>query len=194
MYAHVENNTVTYKGDLPRNWRNVSGLRLATDAELLEMGWLPYSEVKPALGANQVYDGETLNITASSVTSTAGVRDMTAGEIDIKREGTKHALASYRYDKEVGGVTVGGIPVATDRETQSKLIAARILAKEDANYSVDWKGTGGFVTLDAATIISVADAVATYVQACFTREKVLAQAISDAADPSAVDITTGWPS
>jgi hypothetical protein len=109
----------------------------------------------------------------------------------------KSELAAIRYAKEVGGIVVGGAPVATDRETQAKLIAARILAKENAGYTVNWKTPAGFVSLDAATIISVADAVAAHIQACFDREAVLSAAIDNAADAAAraaIDLTAGWPS
>jgi hypothetical protein len=108
----------------------------------------------------------------------------------------KGELAAIRYSKEVGGILVGGVPVATDRETQSKLIAARILAKENAVYTVNWKTSAGFVALNAATIIAVADAVASHVQACFDREAVLfaeIDAASDAAARAAIDLSAGWP-
>ena len=29
MYAHVENGSVTYRGLLPKTWRNISGLNLS---------------------------------------------------------------------------------------------------------------------------------------------------------------------
>jgi hypothetical protein len=193
MYAFVEDGVITYRGPLPRNWRNVSGLDMADANTLLSLGWRTYVEVSPPISTGECYDGETLEITADTVTSTKVVRSKTAEELAADTASRLWFLADYRYEKEVGGVTVSSVPVNTDRETQSKLIAVRILAKEDVNYSVDWKGTDGFVTLNAATIIAIADAVATYVQACFSREKVLSAAINAAQDPASVDITTGWP-
>jgi hypothetical protein len=106
------------------------------------------------------------------------------------------ALAAKRYSVEIGGTTIGGVPIATDRDTQSKLVAIRILAKEDNAYTVRWKTSAGFVTLDAATIIAVADGVRAFVQAAFDREATLIDAIEAAttlAELDAIDLTAGWP-
>lgn len=107
----------------------------------------------------------------------------------------KAALAAKRYAVEAGGITVGQTPVKTDRETQAILTGARTLAKEDPAYSVNWKTPGGFVTMDAATIIAVADAVAAHVQACFDNEMNITAQIDAAADVAAVraiDLEAGW--
>lgn len=79
-------------------------------------------------------------------------------------------LPAYRYEKEVGGITVGGTEIQTDRVSRGNLTAAYIKAKEDANYSLKWKTENGFVDLTAAQIISIADAVEAHVQACFVAE------------------------
>lgn len=102
-------------------------------------------------------------------------------------------LASRRYSEEVKGIVIRQVNVDTDRETQSKLVAVRILAKEDAEYFVKWKTSRGFVTLDASTIIALADAVRGHVQTCYDRESELATLIEEAEDPTRVDISTGWP-
>lgn len=80
-------------------------------------------------------------------------------------------IAQARYDEEVGGLDVSGVIVATDRESQTKLVAARIVAKEDPTYTLDWKAESGFVVLDAVTIISLADAVLAFIKGLFTKEK-----------------------
>ena len=110
-----------------------------------------------------------------------------------KASRAKDRLALRRYDAEVGGVTVGGAPIATDRESQAKLIAARILAKEDAGYTLNWKTLAGFQSLNSTQIIAVADAVASHVQACFNNEATLSAAIDAAQDPDSVNVDTGWP-
>lgn len=106
---------------------------------------------------------------------------LTQEEIDARavEEATSQAaavanyLATYRYNKEVGGILISGVSVPTDRETQSKLIAMRILAKENNSYTVDFKTPAGFVNLNAATIIAIADAIAGHVQKCFSVEASL---------------------
>ena len=108
----------------------------------------------------------------------------------------KRRLANKRWMVETGGTTIGETFVNTDRDTQSKLIAARILAKEDPAYTIRWKLPTGFVTLDAPTLIAIADGVRAHVQAAFDREDELTTAINaatthDALD--AIDINAGWP-
>ena len=59
-YVYVENNQIAeYHGDLPQNWRNISGLRLLKDDldALLNLGWYPVTKVSVA------FDSETQRIT-----------------------------------------------------------------------------------------------------------------------------------
>jgi hypothetical protein len=87
--------------------------------------------------------------------------------------------ADKRWQVETGGITLMGMPVPTDRQTAAILHAARTMAKENEAYSLRFKMAGGFVPLDAATIIAVADAVHDHVQACFNCEADLAAAIAE---------------
>ena len=82
LYAHVEDGSVTYRGTLPRAWRNISGLNLSEgdDAFLKELGWLPYVEVSVEIGQDETPDGEDTVITETEVTSTAKKRAMTDAE------------------------------------------------------------------------------------------------------------------
>lgn len=110
------------------------------------------------------------------------------------KEKRKAELAAVRWQAEIAGITVGGVSVATDRESQAKLIAARVMAKEDAAYTVKWKAESGFVDLDATTIIAVADAVRAHVQAMFDLEAIKSaeiDALTTAADVAAYQITFG---
>lgn len=84
----------------------------------------------------------------------------------------KNILAAYRYNKEVGGLTLNGqLIVQTDRESRPNLIAARMMATENPAYTVTWKAVNNaFVTLNAQQVIEIADAVAIHVQKCFSVE------------------------
>ena len=83
LYAHVENGIVTYRGSLPKNWRNISGLNIsAGNADLLEpLGWLPYVETADPIGVDDTPAGEVTTITPTQVLSHRASRAMTAGEI-----------------------------------------------------------------------------------------------------------------
>ena len=90
--------------------------------------------------------------------------------LDEAKAAKKAEIAAARYAAEVAGVTVGGVVVRTDRESQALITGAALKAMQDATYTCRWKTESGFVTLDAATIIAVADAVRSHVQGCFDAE------------------------
>lgn len=196
-YIHHTGNTIDVAaGSLPVNWRNVSGLNKAAASELKSLGWLPVTYVNGSYPEDYrtlsgVSVGDSVTPGADEVTGTYSYKSLA----DCKALKLAE-LASYRYEQEVGGIAVGGVSVDTDRDTQAILTAARIYAKEDSNYTVNWKKSDGtFVTLDAATIIAIADAMATHVQSCFDNEKdhvAAINALTTAAEVAAYDITTGW--
>ena len=82
LYAHVENSSVTYRGTLPKSWRNISGLNLSEgdDDYLKTLGWLPYVEVSVEIGTDEIANGEDTVVTETEVTSTAKKRAMTDAE------------------------------------------------------------------------------------------------------------------
>ena len=82
MYAHVEDGVITYRGTLPKNWRNISGLNLSEgdDDYLKTLGWVPYIEVPVEIGVDETPDGKDTVITETDVTATAKKRAMTDAE------------------------------------------------------------------------------------------------------------------
>jgi len=102
-------------------------------------------------------------------------------------------LASIRFGQETAGVA----GLRSDRESQALLTGAALAATLDPEYTVDWKGEGGWTTLDAVQLLAAAQTVRGHVQACFSNERVLAAAIDAAEDADAVfaiDLGQGWPS
>jgi len=89
MYAYVEDGVVTYRGLLPKTWRNISGLNLSdgNDDYLKTLGWVPYVEVSVEFDENETPDGEDTVITETEVTSTQKKRAMTAQEISDRDSG-----------------------------------------------------------------------------------------------------------
>jgi hypothetical protein len=80
-YCLVEDGKITDgPRSLPKSWRNVSGLHLATDAELKEKGWLPYSETLVTTGDYEVKLPTTFVVSADGVAGTENKRDMTDEE------------------------------------------------------------------------------------------------------------------
>ena len=85
------------------------------------------------------------------------------------KEAKKAEIAAARYGAEIAGVS----GIRTDRESQSLITGAALKASMDSTYSCRWKTEAGFVTLTAAQIIAVADAVRAHVQSCFDHEAEL---------------------
>lgn len=106
------------------------------------------------------------------------------------------ALAAKRWEVETGGIVVAGVPVKTDEDTQRKITGAYVQAFRDPSFTVRWKlGPAQFITLDAATLLVIGDAVTAHIQSAFNNEAVIADQIVDAADwteLSAVDLDAGW--
>lgn len=89
------------------------------------------------------------------------------------KEAKKAEIAQARYNAEIAGITINGVSIKTDRESQGLITGAALQAIEDSTYSCQWKTEGGFVTLVADEIKAVAKAVRAHVQACFDKEAVL---------------------
>jgi len=105
-------------------------------------------------------------------------------------------LAAYRYTQETGGITLNGATIKTDLESQAKINGAWSAAQMNPAILIDWKGANGWIQIDAATITAIAMSVANHVQACFSNERVHAEAIALFAtteEIQAYDFTTGWP-
>ncbi len=101
LYAHVTEGAIDEgPGQLPRSWRNISGLYRATAAHLKSLGWLPYLRVGYDYdAATQVRAGPVEVIGADDITATYTLRDKTAQELaadqrasdlSVLREGGKN--------------------------------------------------------------------------------------------------------
>ncbi|MEP2955514.1 MAG: DUF4376 domain-containing protein [Sulfitobacter sp.] len=137
----------------------------------------------------------TVDVDSTTATALYTYRDKPVA--DVKAQ-LLDAAAAKRYEVEFGGTTFNGSPLATDTKTQAALTAAYVKAQADPNYTIgSWKsGPGTFSTLDAPTIIALADAIEAHVQACFTREAAIAGEIAAAttlAELAAINIESGWP-
>ena len=80
-----------------------------------------------------------------------------------------------RYQTETGGTTVSGYPIATDIESQTKIIRAFIRAKNDAGFTIaNWRlADGSFVSLTNNAILVMGDGVHDFIQSCDDAEKAV---------------------
>lgn len=96
-------------------------------------------------------------------------------------------IAAARFEAETGGIEIQGTRIATDRESQALITGAALQAYIDPSYVCQWKTAGGFVTLDAAALLGIAQAVRQHVQNCFDREAELAAQVEAATTAEEVE-------
>mgnify|MGYP001055549073 CR=1 FL=1 len=107
--------------------------------------------------------------------------------------------AQKRWEKEVGGTEVAGMPVFTDDRSKTLIMGARQAADADPAFTTQWKtAAGAFITLDAAMIMAISNAVLAHVAACFAREAAVIAAIEDETISSTAEIDSAfdaveWP-
>ena len=106
-------------------------------------------------------------------------REIQTLQVDVKEPPVSmvlaNSLSAIRYAKEVGGITVGDVEIQTDRDSRANLTAAYVLAAQDSEFTVIWKASNGFVTLNAAQIVGIAQAVANHVKKCFAAEQAVTE-------------------
>ena len=104
------------------------------------------------------------------------------------KETKKTEIAQARYNAEIAGVTINGVLIKTDRETQAVLTAACLQAYIDSGYSLNWKtGDGTFVSLPAEQIMAFGTVVRQHVQECFDHEAELLPLIESAGTQAELD-------
>lgn len=112
---------------------------------------------------------------------TTGARTVEPATLETLKRDKLAALAAWRYDREIGGITVAGARIDTDRQSQATITGTLVAMRENLTAAVDWKtADGAFVTLTLPQIAAVAAAVVAHVQACFTAEALLAAEINAA--------------
>ncbi|TCR07363.1 DUF4376 domain-containing protein [Neorhizobium sp. JUb45] len=101
--------------------------------------------------------------------------------------------ATKRWEREVGGIVVGGLDVATDDRSKIMISGARMKADKDPAFTAQWKcPDGSFITLDAATIIHASDAVLDHVNDCFSIEADVLAAIVDGSISTSADVDAAF--
>lgn len=109
------------------------------------------------------------------------------------------AVAKRRWHQEVAGIAWQGYGIATDRESQDKIVQeTRAIDRALRVDGKGWKcidlatGVVVFRPTTNAEMVAIGDAVYGYVSACFAREEVLLSEIAAGTyDPAMLE--TGWP-
>ena len=199
----VENNIATREplpvflhGLLPESLVDLSW----TDPTLgvQDAAWWPEEDVSGELGVNKKWGAEVLTLDTERKVVLVKRKQvaMTAGEKAARDEliaaQWADQIAARRFQVETGGVTVAGVQINTERDSQSLLTGAAFAASLDPGYHIKWKAATGFVDLSAQQIIGVASAVRAFVQSCFDRESELLGAVADGSITAQM-LEEGWP-
>ena len=152
-----------------------------------------YVALKLAEGANPLEYAEVLKLRQAcrdKINEWNG-EDFIAPTFEDLRNRKYREIATARYNAEIAGVTINGVSIKTDRESQGLITGAALKAMQDNTYTCRWKGIDGFVELTAPQIIAIADAVRAHVQSCFDREAEL-QPLIEAATTEAELEAINW--
>lgn len=163
-----------------------------------DSAWWPEENADGELGTNKKWGAEVLTLDAERKVVLVKRKQvaMTAGEKAARDEliaaQWADQIAARRFQVETGGVTLEGVQINTDRDSQSLLTGAAFAASLDPGYHIKWKAATGFVDLSAQQIIGVASAVRAFVQSCFDRESELLGAVADGSITAQM-LEEGWP-
>lgn len=102
------------------------------------------------------------------------VMQAAAGAVDLAGY-----AAQKRWEKEVGGIAVNGSMVDTSRESQARITGAYNYAQANPSEIIRYKAASGWMTLDAPTMVAIANAVGAHVQHCFAVEAAVAADIAN---------------
>lgn len=107
------------------------------------------------------------------------VYEVTLKPLKMMREHTIKALADYRYQREVGGITLpDGTEIVTERDAQAMLMGAYQSMQSGLIQNTEWKSANGFATVDLAGITPIAHAVSNHVRSCFAAENAVSKIIN----------------
>lgn len=133
---------------------------------------------------------------ASLAEAQAAIAQLQAQIADLTKPAESTAqerIAARRYQAQVAGTTLNGMPIDTSTDSQALITGAALAAVLDSNYVCRWKMADGTrVELDAKMIIAVASAVRDHIQACYDREDELLTVVADGTYTDAL-LDEGWP-
>lgn len=94
--------------------------------------------------------------------------DYQATPVDVSADDLVAYASSARYRKEVGGIVVADVPVATDDRSKQMILGARVAADADPDFATLWVGADGNIyPITAAAMVMISNAVMAHVAACF---------------------------
>lgn len=131
---------------------------------------------------------------SSTVVMVDGVPTYINTLVDLTAVELRSYASARKRSAETGGITISGMTIATDRESQGMIASAYTLMQRDPARVIQWKTETGFVSVDATVMTVIADAVADHVQACFAKEAEISGLIDSGEIVSFEEIdAANWP-
>lgn len=113
------------------------------------------------------------------------------------KEWMMEEAARKRREHEAGGLALpDGTRILTAIEDQNRVSAALVGMRNSGIAEVDFKAASGWVRLDQERLAQMAALIASHVQACFSNERALHEAIGAAQsldELNLIDLEGGWP-
>jgi len=110
-------------------------------------------------------------------------------------EQCKCSLAEIRWNKQNLGVIVDGIEIQTDENSVKKMESYVTESIINGLVDVPWKlADSTFKLYTVQELKPVYKCVVTYINECFRNEMSLQSELDLAANPTVVNLETGWPS
>lgn len=159
------------------------------------LGICPIREIRPDIDGRY----ESLRPGEVEVTEAGCVRRWEVAPLPLPfaKAAKKEDATALRWAQETGGIiTPDGIRVLTGIEDQNRIATAIQGMRDSGITEVDFKSASGWVTLTLDQLVGVAALIAEHVQACFTRERALYEAIDACVSLealNALDLNAGWP-
>lgn len=116
--------------------------------------------------------------------------------LESERADLRARATALRWVHETGGIEVEGVQVATGLDDQNRISTVLTAGQLGDIAEVDFKAASGWVLLSLSQIQTIAGAITSHVQACFSAERAHHEAIDalpDLAAAQAYDVTVGWP-
>ena len=163
-----------------------------------DAAWWPEEDTSGELGTNKKWGAEVLTLDTERQVVLVKRKQvaMTAAEKaewdELIAAQWADQIAARRFEVETGGVTVAGVKLNTERDSQSLLTGAAFAASIDPAYHIKWKAATGFVDLTGEQVIGLASQVRAFVQNCFNREAELLGAVADGSITAEM-LEEGWP-
>lgn len=115
--------------------------------------------------------------------------------LDAARAQQLGRLADIRWQHEIGGLTLEGMAIRTDRQTRAALTeVVNSLAAGLMTEPVTWKMAAGWADLTEAQLLSITAAVSSHVKASFAAERAVSLLIETSETPLALDLQAEFES